>query len=61
MLWFYSIVSTFFFLLVGNLCINKALKEQNKNVQTSGAIFMGLGSLGLFCMLIQLFVFTRPY
>ena len=54
MLWFYSTFSLAIFLALG---ITMILNKDNKAQETAGCIFLGIGVLGIFCLLIEFFVF----
>lgn len=53
MLWFYSLFNIFVSLLFGIALIN----QNNKNQKTAGTYFCGIAFLGIFCLLIEFFVF----
>lgn len=59
MLIFYTIVSALSFFLLGMALIGG--ENNNKSQKTAGSIFIGLSSLGFFCLLIEYLILRGSY
>lgn len=54
MLEFYCVFSLIVFFILG---ISMIVNKGNKAQQAAGSVFVGMSSLGVFCLLIEFFIF----